>query len=288
MKAKLVLAVVALCFSFGMSLAQDYKITYEMKWKPTKTASEYQKELFVLLTHENAPSDFLQYNRFRQDSTATKVITEYFKKNTGGDLMIPDGGREPIFSAIITKDIANKKIKVEDKAFASVFETTYPCAIHWNLEKEATPEKIMGYSVQKATTQFGGRDWTAFYTPEIPIYDGSYKFYGLPGLILKIEDATGDYAFEIKAITKESTDISQRNFMRKKDELTPKQWEAFWKKYHQQPSMILENLNSENLTYVIEGKSVADREVKENYDKKEKARLAHFENPIELKNTCTK
>jgi GLPGLI family protein len=52
-------------------------------------------------------------------------------------------------------------------------------------------QKIGEYKVQKATTSFGGRDWTAWFTTDIPIQDGPYVFYGLPGLIVKIEDATG-------------------------------------------------------------------------------------------------
>lgn len=42
---------------------------------------------------------------------------------------------------------------------------------------------------------FGGRIWTAWFAPEIKIADGPYKFSGLPGLILKLEDDKGDYRF---------------------------------------------------------------------------------------------
>lgn len=33
---------------------------------------------------------------------------------------------------------------------------------------------------QKATCDFAGRKWIAWFTTEIPIQDGPYKFYGLP------------------------------------------------------------------------------------------------------------
>lgn len=54
-------------------------------------------------------------------------------------------------------------------------------------------QKIGEYNTQKATTNFGGRQWTAWFTTEIPFQDGPYKFYGLPGLIVKIEDATASH-----------------------------------------------------------------------------------------------
>ena len=46
-----------------------------------------------------------------------------------------------------------------------------------------------------------GRKWTAWFTTEIPIQDGPYKFLGLPGLIVKIEDQTKTHSFELKGIS---------------------------------------------------------------------------------------
>jgi GLPGLI family protein len=59
---------------------------------------------------------------------------------------------------------------------------------------------ILGYKVQKATTRYGGRDWIAWFSSEIPYNDGPYKFCGLPGLILKLNDAEEHYVFEAVAI----------------------------------------------------------------------------------------
>ncbi|MEF9480108.1 GLPGLI family protein [Chryseobacterium sp. 1B4] len=58
-------------------------------------------------------------------------------------------------------------------------------------------EKQSGYSAQKAVTEFGGRTWTAWFTKEIPFPDGPYKFSGLSGLIVKLEDDKGDYKFDL-------------------------------------------------------------------------------------------
>ena len=70
----------------------------------------------------------------------------------------------------------------------------------WTLSDET--DVIHGYPVQKATTNFGGRDWIAWFTPEIPISDGPYKFRGLPGLILHIEDSRQHYVFKIQSISR--------------------------------------------------------------------------------------
>lgn len=57
--------------------------------------------------------------------------------------------------------------------------------------------KIGEYNTQKAETNYGGRTWNTWFTTEIPFQDGPYKFSGLPGLIVKIEDNKGDYSFDL-------------------------------------------------------------------------------------------
>ena len=59
---------------------------------------------------------------------------------------------------------------------------------------------VLGYLCKKATCSFRGRDYTAWYAPDIPLSDGPWKFNGLPGLILKVEDSDRDYSFECTAL----------------------------------------------------------------------------------------
>lgn len=56
-------------------------------------------------------------------------------------------------------------------------------------------DTILGYHCMLATTQFRGRTYTAWFALDIPINDGPWKFHGLPGLILKVEDSKGIFTF---------------------------------------------------------------------------------------------
>ena len=76
---------------------------------------------------------------------------------------------------------------------------------NWTLLEDTA--SIAGYLCQKATCMFRGRNFEAWFTPEIPIGNGPWKFGGLPGLILKVYDADSLYVFECTHI-----DFSQYAF----------------------------------------------------------------------------
>lgn len=59
--------------------------------------------------------------------------------------------------------------------------------INWKIEKET--KKIGKFLCNKATATFRGRQYTVWYTPEIPLPYGPWKLQGLPGLILEAYDS---------------------------------------------------------------------------------------------------
>ena len=65
--------------------------------------------------------------------------------------------------------------------------------MNWTIVSENT-DTILGYVCGKATCEFRGRTYTAWYAPDIPVDDGPWKFHGLPGLILKVRDMAKDYS----------------------------------------------------------------------------------------------
>lgn len=63
----------------------------------------------------------------------------------------------------------------------------------WTLEEGDTT--ICNYACQRATATFRGRTWRVWYALDLPYEEGPWKLGGLPGLILKAEDAAGEYDF---------------------------------------------------------------------------------------------
>ncbi len=70
----------------------------------------------------------------------------------------------------------------------------------WTISKET--KTICGYKCMKATCKWRGRSYTAWYTMQIPVAAGPWKFGGLPGLIMAVSDSTGTYSWEAVAVQK--------------------------------------------------------------------------------------
>lgn len=103
-------------------------------------------------------------------------------------------------SAQLFKDRNEKQIVIVDYDSApGGGGNKYKCTdkvdeLEWKIENEA--QMIFNYTCQKATIYFRGRSYTAWFAPEIPSNDGPWKFFGLPGLILRVEDADHLFLFE--------------------------------------------------------------------------------------------
>lgn len=79
--------------------------------------------------------------------------------------------------------------------------------MQWEFSPES-PVRILGYMCNKARANYAGREYTAWYTPDLPASYGPYKFHGLPGLILKVEDSNGMYVWEAFSIRQSPVPIN--------------------------------------------------------------------------------
>ncbi len=106
------------------------------------------------------------------------------------------------------------------KDFAKSVSTTYDQAgmgecgyydepfseIDWLIVEDST-KTILDYQCIMATTDYHGRKWTVWFTPEIPMQDGPWKFCGLPGLIMEASEPSGQHCFTVTGIETSSQPI---------------------------------------------------------------------------------
>ncbi len=78
--------------------------------------------------------------------------------------------------------------------------------IDWTITTEK--RDIGGYACYKATGQFGGRTYEAWFTEEIPFSVGPWKLNGLPGAILEANDSTNEVRFRYAGLDKVTDKMS--------------------------------------------------------------------------------
>lgn len=77
---------------------------------------------------------------------------------------------------------------------------------NWAILDDST-KTVLGYECMMATTEYHGRKWTAWFTPEVPMNAGPWKLLGLPGLILEAIDSTGQHHFSANGLQSVDVDI---------------------------------------------------------------------------------
>ncbi len=139
----------------------------------------------------------------------------------------------------------------------------------WIIEEES---KMIGeYQCQKATTNWGGRQYTAWFTMDLPISEGPYKFFGLPGLIVSIKDDQNHYEYKLKSLAKLSKPLEFTLNLKEYVKITKKQMNEQYKLYSLNPHAYLNDPNIK-----------VDPKVLNHYKKVFAERSKKRNNPIEL------
>ena len=73
--------------------------------------------------------------------------------------------------------------------------------MNWKIEDEVKNRCIQ---LPESNVEIGGRKWTAWFTPDIPL-NSPYKFQGLPGLIVSVSDEKSHYYFMLHGNKRKGT-----------------------------------------------------------------------------------
>lgn len=99
----------------------------------------------------------------------------------------------------IYKDFSQKKIVLSDYNAAKKYLINDTLNnFKWKITGEKV--KILNFKCKKATVRFRGRYYEVWYTEEIPVQNGPWKFCGLPGLIIKVKDEKSEFVYELTGI----------------------------------------------------------------------------------------
>ncbi|MBF5027943.1 GLPGLI family protein [Planobacterium oryzisoli] len=170
-------------FTFSILNAQNITFIYEVKNKSNPNIKDYFTENYYL--------DVLGLQSvFRSEKDR---ISDSLVEKSGYGLGRKINFNNQLYSY---KNLANKSVRKNitspsnDNYFINITEP-----LRWKIQTDTI--KISQFNCQKANVSYGGRNWTAWFTSDISISDGPYIFYGLPGLIIKMQDESQDYIFNM-------------------------------------------------------------------------------------------
>lgn len=137
----------------------------------------------------------LYFSKLLYENDSVNTILE--NQNVNYFHAIPKGAAE----YEITRDQNSSTLVVTHRSEKNVFRYSEEIpVIEWTIHNER--KVIRQYICQRTTSKFRGREYEAWFTPEIPIREGPYKFGGLPGLILEMEESQKHYVYTCIGIRK--------------------------------------------------------------------------------------
>ncbi len=170
------------------------EFTYLLKAK-FDTRTDYRHEEFFSLQIGNDRAFFASIISLKGDSVMENSRTAIKNSDGSTTLSWKKGVVIPKTDFNFTIVQSNENIQYFDAIGMSLLTYKEPVIKNWKLVDEA--KVINTIHCKKAEVAFKGRNWIAWYSPEIPFPYGPMKFSGLPGLVIKITDDKGDFDFEL-------------------------------------------------------------------------------------------
>lgn len=266
--------------------AQSQRFSYQYQFISDSTKKENQQSELMVLDVTPSFSKFYSEVVFKNDSIS-KSIYDKETAATGSFTERSDLHKGLIKYTVIKENpsqktffitrIGQSKLKIEEKR-----------NFDWKILAEK--QTVGAFTVQKATTTFAGRKWIAWFTTEIPLQEGPYKFHGLPGLIVKIEDETKSHQFELKGIKNLSAEELKnidpnKNFVYDFGEnvdMDYKKYKNFYIESRNDPNKSIRLALGDMAAIEIDGKMMTTNEFLRDREKQMKAKIAQDNNILEL------
>jgi len=194
METRKAIALLVACHAITFTSAQQSepalaRVIYEFTHiNDTLQPDKPHKEEMVLYIGQHASL----YESYVGERTNQQIKKQLDDPAFDGNLTITGSGRTTRESYYTRpgEQVLKQRYNLAGEQY--VIDEAYP-AVDWEIADEI--RDIGGYTAQKATCRFKGRDYTAWFTTEVPFQAGPWKLLGLPGLVLEAVDGREEVAF---------------------------------------------------------------------------------------------
>ncbi|MDR3266462.1 MAG: GLPGLI family protein [Tannerella sp.] len=260
--------------------ASVFRVFYEFDSPSTfmmqkeDSAKRKDKDFMVLEIGEKGISKFFSDNKRRMDSLLNEMIkinpsniniTKDFLEKNG----VSSGGSD----FVVYKNYPEGKMTIMDFIVTSnyLYEEDLN-EIQWQISSDTMT--CLKYLCQKASCDFRGRHYDAWFASDLPINDGPWKFMGLPGLILNVSDS--DSLFTFKAVGLENSVLPIQ---------IPKQRQNYMKASRKEIAKVKKRSVEDPMGFIKDANpgSKIDIKIKDDEGNEKRNEEIHFiYNPIEL------
>jgi len=250
--------------------SQDYQITYNLRYREDSLSTNYINKNYVLQVEKNQ--------------------TKFILKSLIDGNKILDANTRMFYDLPMEQIVQHKRNADDYTNYDVIFQNyySYPSSnpITWTIEKDTKTENT--YKLQKATSNFIGRQWEAWFIPDIPIMEGPYKFRGLPGLIYEVKDQKDNFTYELIEVKKldkpyDTSNIIETHFGTKPIAITRKKYEELKLNDYKNPYADYRSMSAG--TWSIspsEGRVINTIAQLDQYAKEVQERIKRQNNPVNL------
>ena len=167
-------------------------------------------------------------------------------------------GTKKIFDYVIYKNPDHNRLRFKERIGSTTcyYQEEIP-QLSWEIKEDTL--SILGYLCQKATCRFAGRDYEAWFSPDIPLSNGPHKFGGLPGLILKLADSQGKIRFTLTGMEMAKT-LEPSGYL-SGTPVTRKKFKAIEEEYYFNRKNYMGGILNSSMTFTLRGKNVSADEL---------------------------
>lgn len=173
----------------------QYRAVYDFSYKTHPEQTEFAKHDLMYLDIGQKATKF--YSRFEEIRDSIK--NDALEKNLS-PLEVNEArkGYAKGTTTIYVQNFHKNQARTINTYFSYGFMYDEPITtIKWQIDDNENVE-ISGFQCKKAKAVCFGRKWMVYFTPEIPINNGPFKLWGLPGLIIKAWDKDNYFTYELK------------------------------------------------------------------------------------------
>ncbi|MCR8558903.1 GLPGLI family protein [Mucilaginibacter sp. BJC16-A38] len=164
--------------------------------RDTTKKTEFYNENMVLFLGKNS-SAYKSYDKKMADALMKKQVQEQMAANPGGNIKIMRGKNSGSNTEYYQFPNEKRLVRKEKLFNSYLIDEAYP-VIDWKISADTA--SFAGLQCQKAITHFKGRDYTAWFCPDLPFHSGPWKLNGLPGVILEAYDDKKEVVFKFDGI----------------------------------------------------------------------------------------